>query len=305
MLIHRQSRRAVLRAALGAGAAIALPGCMRSLQGSRGSKSREQVLWAFVSDTHIDTDRDCVEHDGKMSEHFELVLADVLATKEPLAGILVNGDMAHLKGRAEDYVALVKLLEPIRRANLDLSFVPGNHDDRTALLTALRGTSVLQSPVPDHCVSIRDSGPLRFILLDSLIRTDYTPGELGKAQLEWLAGELDKAPDRPTILFMHHCIRGDGKGLIDEKALTDVIVPRRQVKALIMGHSHEYRSSELEGIQLVELPASGYAFTKEQPVGWIRARLDGRGAELELRALDVKGQLHSQKRLLRWRQPTA
>ena len=54
--------------------------------------------------------------------------------------------------------------------------------------------------LPNKHASTREAGGLRFVLLDSLLATDVTPGQLGSAQRAWLATQLaavDDADDHP------------------------------------------------------------------------------------------------------------
>jgi len=51
----------------------------------------------------------------------------------------------------------------------------------------------------------------------------------------------------------------------------------------------------------VKLPAVGYVFSEDQPIGYLRARVGGKGCELELRAVDGNTEMHGAKRKLRWR----
>jgi len=57
-----------------------------------------------------------------------------------------------------------------------------------------------------------------------------------------------------------------------------------QVKAIFYGHSHRWEIGERDGIRLINLPAVGYNFSDNQPVGWVDARFDPTGADLTLRA---------------------
>jgi hypothetical protein len=130
-----------------------------------------------------------------------------------------------------------------------------------------------------------NAGPVRFLILDSLMVTNQTAGLLGKAQRTWLENDLRSPDDKPTILFVHHTF-GDGDGdLLDAPRLFDMVRPIRKVKAIVYGHSHAYGFSEFEGIHLINLPATGYNFGDTQPVGWVEAELTGEGAELVLHSI--------------------
>jgi len=45
---------------------------------------------------------------------------------------------------------------------------------------------------------------VRFILLDSLLATNITPGQLGQSQRTWLSEYLDAQTAKPAVVFVHH-----------------------------------------------------------------------------------------------------
>ena len=88
-------------------------------------------------------------------------------------------------------------------------------------------------------------------------------------------------------MLAHHYLFLPG-GLDDTDALLEVLVPRRQVKAYIFGHSHAWRHSTWEGIHLLNLPAVAWVFEKSQPHGWVDMTLTTAGAAVVLHAFDKK-----------------
>jgi hypothetical protein len=111
------------------------------------------------------------------------------------------------------------------------------------------------------------------------------PGLLGKAQRQWLVKYLSECDDTPTILCFHHTL-GDGDGdLLDLPRLYTAIKPIRKVKAIVYGHSHEYKFSEFEGIHLINIPAVGYNFNDSEPVGWVEAVLTAKDGRFKLHAI--------------------
>ena len=67
------------------------------------------------------------------------------------------------------------------------------------------------------------------------------------------------------------------------------------------GHSHKYEFRESDGIQLINLPAVGYNFTSAQPVGWVEARLNGKGGEFVLHAVGGNPKKDGRTTMVRWR----
>jgi hypothetical protein len=72
---------------------------------------------------------------------------------------------------------------------------------------------------------------------------------------------------------------------VDAEALLTILRPRRAVKALFFGHTHEYRRDQQDGLHLINLPAVGYNFSDPFPVGWVDASFTGRNLTLKLHAI--------------------
>src|ERR1017187_5212582 len=65
----------------------------------------------------------------------------------------------------------------------------------------------------------------------------------------------------------------------------DILRPHRKVNAILYGHSHRYAYDVWEGVPLMTLPAIGYNFNDDQPVGWVDVKLTATGGAFTLRAL--------------------
>ena len=288
------TRRRFLHVSLAAaGGAIALT--PRHVRAEAGSK---EARWAFLSDTHISVDPENNYRGFYPYRNLQKVV-DQIAGDLP-AGVVITGDLARLTGQMGDYENLHKLLMPLL-GQRPLYLALGNHDSRTVFLDVFEDRPGPAQAVKDKHVVTVEAGPVRFLLLDSLYATNTTPGLLGKAQRTWLQQYLRTCDDKPVILFFHHTL-GDGDGdLLDVLWLFDLIKPLRKVKAIVYGHSHEYRSSELEGIHLINLPATGYNFTDNEPLGWIEARLTDAGGEFLLHATAGNTRIDGRIEGLRWR----
>ena len=105
---------------------------------------------------------------------------------------------------------------------------------------------------------------------------------------------------RPTVLFVHHTL-GDADGeLLDVDRLFGIVAPHANVKAIFYGHSHRYQIDRQDRLHLVNLPACGYNFGDDQPVGWVDARFHAAGCELTLRAIGGNTQDDGQTTTLAW-----
>lgn len=281
-------------------AALAVPAL--GLQGcATGRRSKAPVAasrWAFLADTHIAADAD--DHSGDFYPHRNMkkVLEQVLA--KPPEGMVIAGDVARLQGLAGDYVQVHKLLS-VLDGKVPVYMAMGNHDNRTNVMAEFKNPPGQIQPVKGKHVTIVDTGPVRLILLDSLLKTNETPGLLGKAQRDWLKAYLAESDDKPVLLFFHHSLRDTDGDLLDSPRLFEIIKPMRKVKALVYGHSHDYAFATHEGIHLINLPAVGYSFKAEMPIGWIEANLTARGGEFTLHAVAGNTGIDSQVTTLTWR----
>lgn len=272
----------------------------------RPAMGREPSPWyALVSDTHIAADPAAVLRDQTMARNLEAVVAGILDEAARPAGMLVDGDLALRDGQLDDYRTFLRLVEPVRAAGVPVHLTLGNHDDRANFRAAIPAAAPEASPARavDRQVAAVEGSGLRFLMLDSLDVVNATPGRLGRAQLDWLAAELDANPEAPALVFVHHNpLAGNPTALLDTEALLAVLGPRRQAKGVVFGHTHVWNVRRAEhDLYLINLPAVAYPFTPIQPLGWVKLHPEPAGATLELRC--IGGDTRADRRVteLRWR----
>jgi Icc protein len=186
------------------------------------------------------------------------------------SAVLVSGDLAD-SGADVHYQQVRDLLAPLA---VPLYVLAGNHDDPAALRRHFGIPGRDGEPVQYSA----DLGPLRLVVLDST-RAGADSGELDPDRLAWLDEELAAAPDRTTILAMHHAPLLTGVPAFDElglpahdlRALGRVLERHRQVRRLVCGHVHRTIAAELGGCPVLAVPST-----------YLQARLDFRPTELEL-----------------------
>ena len=83
--------------------------------------------------------------------------------------------------------------------------------------------------------------------------------------------------------------------------LLDRYITRQFLKAIFFGHTHVWERVKYEGIHLVNLPPVAYVFQAGEPSGWVHARLERNGIELELRCVDPTHKSHGRPVKLQWR----
>lgn len=257
-----------------------------------------ELHWALLSDTHIPEDPEDAYRGFRPARNLREAVPMVLEAKPQ--GALICGDAARLRGTPGDYLALKSLLAPVS-AQMPVAIALGNHDDRKNFLDVFGASQPGAQKVKNRHVLVIEGPAVRFIVLDSLIQPNFTPGLLGRDQRTWLAQFLDSAPPLPTVLFVHHTPDDGDTALLDIPRLMDIIRPRTMVKALVFGHSHRYLYMAWDGIHMVNLPALGYNFDDSEPVGWLDAVFTGRGASLTLRAIGGNRERDGKTVVLAWR----
>src|SRR4051812_36848332 len=292
------SRRRFLARTLAAGG-----GLMLAQELFAKTKALDKNLWIFLSDTHLSLDRAKVERGVNMTDHFEQVSKEVLELPKRGAGLFLMGDCAFSSGQKGDYAVLQELLEPIRASQTPVYLALGNHDNREQFWEVLSAEKERKRPLADRQVAFLPGTRANWFILDSLEKTLQTPGLLGKEQLEWLGRTLDENPTKPAIVLIHHNPGISGNmGLKDTVALFEVIRPRKQVKAYFYGHTHAWSVQQDEsGIHMINLPPVSYLFHEGDPAGWVQAKLQTDGIELELRCVDKIHKAHGERHALKWR----
>ncbi|MBX6314925.1 MAG: metallophosphoesterase, partial [Isosphaeraceae bacterium] len=151
-------------------------------------------------------------------------------------------------------------------------------------------------------VGVVEGPGVRFVLLDSQDGVNVTPGHLGGAQRAWLARTLDADAETPALVFVHHHLNArNPSALRDTEALLELLRPRRQAKAVIFGHTHIWSCRRFGDLHAINLPAVGYRFLEQQPLGWCLFRPEPGGAELQLRCIGGDRRQHGRRVRLRWR----
>jgi Icc protein len=295
------SRRQFLAGSLAAGASLLVG---RHVPAAEAQVPADPNRWVLLADTHVWEHRDRDHRGVKPAENLRQVIGEILALQPRPAGIILAGDSVYLEGHAADYAVLADLVQPLRQAGIPFHVSLGNHDNRENFWQAFPEAKPKgELPVPQKHVTLLETPLANWFLLDSLDKTNSTPGVLGEAQLRWLAGALDARADKPALVVAHHNPDAKAKveGLRDTDALFKVLGPRKQVKAYVFGHTHRFELSCMGGIHGLNVPATAWLFDNAQPRGWIDVKLAEKEATLTLHALDQKHPAHGQTATLTWR----
>lgn len=195
--------------------------------------------------------------------------------------VLVNGDLARDGGLAPDYARLRERLAPLLE-RLPLAFVPGNHDNRERMLACL-GAQVDRAA--EKSLVLVETQHSRLLLLDSLFRTDFVGGFVGREQRRW-AVELIKESETPVNVFVHHPLHDDDQALLDAPRLLEALSALPQVQTLFTAHDHAFAENRVGELRLIAQPAVGMAFDPDGSIGWLEAELGPARMELRFRRID-------------------
>ena len=309
------TRRRFLTGSLAAGAGLLVrrPWVAAGVEGAASAVGTDPHRVALLSDSHVAAERAVTSRGTNMFDNLTRVCGEVLAPVAPPGGgdaaarrpaaVMLNGDFAYLKGLVGDYDTALAAVKPLREAGLPVHVTLGNHDDRRNLLTALKVGDEQKGQVEGRYVQVVETPLANWFLLDSLDVVNSTPGELGEQQLGWLGKALDERSKKPAIVMVHHNPDEKAKpsGIRDTKALLDVILGRKHVKALMFGHTHTWELTRRDGVHFINLPPVAYVFKAGMPNGWVDARLAEAGMTLQLRCVDPKHPRHGERHELRWR----
>jgi Icc protein len=193
--------------------------------------------------------------------------------------VIVSGDLVEAASD-EEYGRVREALEPLE---VPVHVLPGNHDDRDALHRHFGVPGVGGEPVQ----YADELGPLRLVVVDSTA-PGHEHGELDADRLAWLEAELSAAPERPTLVAMHHPPLVTGASAIDaialreegRRGLGEVLVRHPQVLKVIAGHVHRTVAGELGGRAVLAIPSTYAQLELDFEAPGLSATDDGRGYAL-------------------------
>ncbi|HEX3348357.1 MAG TPA: phosphodiesterase [Acetobacteraceae bacterium] len=170
----------------------------------------------------------------------ERALRAVRALRFKPDAIVISGDLTDNGLDAEHAVLNGMLRREI--SGTPIYVIPGNHDRREAMRSAMAAFPGVTSDPEFVQYSVEDL-PVRLVMLDTVV-PGHGHGELCAKRLAWLDRTLAAAPERTTIVVMHHppFVTGighmDAINLRDSDAFAAVIARHRQVERILCGHHH-------------------------------------------------------------------
>lgn len=231
------------------------------------------MVIAQISDLHIGLEGRLFHGRFDAAARLARCVRDLLARSPAPDVVLATGDLVE-SGAAAEYGRLRELLQPI---GAPLYLVPGNHDERGALREEFRDHDYLP-PAGGPLRYGVEHGGLRLLALDTVI-AGADGGALAEADLDWLAAQLAAAPEKPTVIFMHHPPIATGLRSMDAIALErgsaarlGAIVERHGcVERILCGHAHRSVQARWRGTVVSICPstvAQARLALGEAPFAW-------------------------------------
>lgn len=206
------------------------------------------MLIAQLSDPHIDLDQ------PHKAAAFREAVTHLLGLPMRPDALLITGDCTE-HGHPEEYREFQALLGPLP---MPVYLVPGNHDDRAEML---RRFPAPPGALPGFLQYVVDDFAVRLIGLDTQI-PGQGRGELDAGRLDWLDARLGEAPERPTLIFMHHAPLKtgvqvmDALGLDGSAELCETLLRHPQVVRVVAGHVHMALTQRFAHTTLMTCPGT-------------------------------------------------
>ena len=220
---------------------------------SLAGEARVRILQ--ITDTHLFAEKHETLLGVNTWESYQAVLDAIHAEGQEYDLIVATGDLAQDQTAA----AYQHFAEGIASFRVPCVWLPGNHDFQPAMYSALQEAGIS----PAKCVMVGEQWQI--LLLDSQV-FGVPHGELSEFQLEWLERKLAAAPERHTLLLLHHhpmpagCSWLDQHSLRNAAELDNVLVNYPRVKYLLCGHIHQELDLDWNGRRLLATPSTCVQF---------------------------------------------
>lgn len=216
------------------------------------------MLIAQITDTHVVARgarayRDQVDTNAMLSR-----------AVDRLNGLFPRPDCVIVTGDLTDHGAIAEYAEFTRqfdRLTLPFFLVIGNHDDRETMRAALNYPHLSTArPFVQYTI---DHLPVRLIILDSTSDRHHM-GEFCETRRAWLEARLAEAPDRPTVIALHHPPFDTGITMMDAAGpgwadgLAETLGRHPNVLRVLCGHIHRSIQTMVGGRLVTVCPSTAH-----------------------------------------------
>lgn len=217
------------------------------------------MLIAQLSDLHVRADGTPLVRRFDTLAALDGAIDHVLALQPQPDVVLATGDLAD-DGLPADYA---RLAAAFARLPMPVYVIPGNHDRHEPFHTAFVQHGYLPKSASGYLCYAVDDHPVRLVGVDTVQPGDHH-GRLCSHRREWLAQTLAAAPDRPTLIFMHHPPFASGipfmdaMGLVNGADVAAIVARHPQVQLVVCGHVHRSVQTRWAGTIGVIAPSTVY-----------------------------------------------
>jgi Icc protein len=240
------------------------------------------MIIAQLSDPHIGVPGTLLYGRVDTADFLARAAAEITQLEPRPDIVVLTGDLVAI-GEPAEYDHLRRILAPLP---MPLFVIPGNHDAREPLRAAFGGDGYL--PPEGFIQYVVEDYPLRLVALDT-----HIPGENGGVlcaeRLAWLDDALAAAPDRPTLLMMHHppFLTGiehmDKSTLDNAAAFAEVVARHPQIERILCGHLHRAIDRRFAGTIAGTAPSTAHQFALNlAPGAPLRFKFEPAGYQLHL-----------------------
>ena len=206
-----------------------------------------------ITDTHLFGDRQKDLLGIKTVQSFEAVVKHASKYKHCQA-ILSTGDLS----QDHSTLSYLEFSKHIKALNLPCYWLPGNHDMQPLMRQSLlaQGHAQAQIVASEHWL---------IVLLDSQIE-GVPHGLLSDEQLQFLSETLSKNTHKHILICVHHHILPVGSAWLDQHILKnnqqflDLILPYKNVAAVVSGHVHQAGDRLQDGVRFITTPSTCVQF---------------------------------------------
>lgn len=211
------------------------------------------MLIAQITDVHLGFDQG--NPDELNRKRLDCVLRTLSEMVPPPDLLLATGDLADT---GDDSLSYARLREAVAGLPFPVRYALGNHDGRDAFRAnfpdALMPDGFHQYAIEDH--------DLRILVLDTLEEGRHG-GAYCETRAAWLKARLAEAPQRPTLLVLHHPPIESGHSWMTEnpeggwvKRLEAIVSAHSNIVAVIAGHLHRPVVASWAGTVLAVCPST-------------------------------------------------
>jgi len=213
----------------------------------------ESVRIVQITDTHLYADPEGRLLGLNTRDSMDKVI-DLVLDAPPPDLVVASGDLAH-DGSSQAYR---HVQDELQRIDAPVYCLPGNHDETAALQACMNNA-------PFHSVRCTGIGNWLMLFMDST-QPGSENGHLGKSELDALDAALAAAPQRHTMIWLHHQPVPVGSRWLDCMAVDNpqdffAVTDRHpQVSAIVWGHVHQLFEQQRNGVPLLATPSTCVQF---------------------------------------------